>query len=381
MRSDRGWLLLAGTAEAAVAGGAAVHPGGSFCVLVVGGPLLAAYRLTVRATAVLTLVAVLLAAVLPGVAGAATPWPATPPAAVHVLFVAAVGLWAVLMAHARTACEAALARMTRIAELAQRALVRPLPAEIGGLALAAHTRSATEGALLGGDLHDVTLTAAGPRLVIGDVRGHGVDAARVGAAVLCAFRQTAATEPDLVRLARTLDQRIRADLGDEDFVTLLLADFVPEGARLVNCGHPPPLRTGRRLELLEPPSPSPPLGLSPQPSLQRIVLSPEQRLLFYTDGLTEARNDRGVEFPLDHRVGAALAAPPIDQALDGLLDLFHRHAPPGADDDLTLLLVQPTVALLDGAPGRVADDRGADDRGADDRAAEDEGRQPPLRSS
>ncbi|MFE0175898.1 PP2C family protein-serine/threonine phosphatase [Streptomyces sp. NPDC059002] len=368
MRSERGWLLWVGTVEAAVAVGAAACPVVSFRGLLVGGPLLAAYRLTVRATAALAVMAVILTAALPGARGTTTSWPVAPDYAVCVLFVAAVGLWAVLMAHARTSCEAALARLTRIAELAQQAHARPLPAEIGGLALAVHTNSATEGTLLGGDLYDVALTAAGPRVVIGDVRGHGVEAARIGAAVVCAFRQTAAIEPDLVRLARTLDHRIQDDLGDEDFVTLLLADFVPEGVRLVNCGHPAPLRTGRRLDLLEPPSPSPPLGLSPRPCLQRIMLSPEQRLLFYTDGLSEARDARGDMFPFDHQVKAALSAPSVEQALDCLLDLFHRHAAArGADDDLTLLLVQPRAEVLGEAP-------------APGPAQESEGRQPPLRS-
>ncbi|MFI8995493.1 PP2C family protein-serine/threonine phosphatase [Streptomyces sp. NPDC053542] len=367
MRSERGWLLSAGMAEAGVAAGAVGCPVESLSGLLLAGPLLAAYRLSVRATVGFGLAAVLLAVVLPGTGGTTGPSSALLERALRVLFVAAGGLWAVLMCRARTASEAALARMTRIAELTQRSLARPLPSEIGGLALAVRSSSATEGALLGGDLYDVTLTATGPRVIIGDVRGHGVDGARVGAAVLCAFRQTAATEPDLARLARTLDSRIAADLGDEDFVTLLLADFVPEGVRLVNCGHPPPIRTGRRLELLEPPSPSPPLGLSPRPCLQRIALSPEQRLLFYTDGLTEARDAQGTMFPVDHRVKAALSAPSIDQALGCLLDLFHQHAAGRTEDDLTLLLVQPTIGLLGGAPGRAACSEGGS-------------RQPPLRS-
>ncbi|MEV0322379.1 PP2C family protein-serine/threonine phosphatase [Streptomyces sp. NPDC050658] len=379
MRSRHGWLLVAGMVEATVAIGAAAYPVVLFPGLLVCGPLFAAYRLTVRATALLTALAVLLAVALLGARGTVDPWPVTPDHAMSVPFVAVVGLWAVLMAHTRTSCEAALARMTRIAELAQRAHARPLPAEIGGLALAVHTDSATEGALLGGDLYDVTLTAAGPRLVLGDVRGHGVDAVRISTAVVCAFRQSAATEPDLVRLARTLDLRVQGDLGDEDFVTLLLADFVPGEVRLVNCGHPAPLRTGRRLEPLEPPSPSPPLGLSPQPCLQRATLGPEQRLLFYTDGLTEARDARGAMFPLDHRVKAALSAPSVSEALDGLLNLFRRHTARRADDDLTLLLVQPTVGLLGGVPGP-APAPAPEAETKNETLPENEDRQPPLRS-
>lgn len=252
--------------------------------------------------------------------------------------------------HARTkhACAAAqrahrearraLAGMTRIALVAQQAIARPLPPAIGDLTLAVRTRSATEHALIGGDLHDAILLPAGPRLIVGDAKGHGLDAVRLSAAVLAAFRQTAAAEPDLTALARTLDARIAAELGAEDFVTLVLADFTPGEVRLVNCGHPPPLRAGRHLELLESPNPSTPLGLAPRPVLQRIELGPDQRLLLYTDGLAEARDADGTLFPLDHQVLAALNGPTLDASLGHLLDLLHAHAGAGTADDLTLIL-------------------------------------------
>ncbi|MBC3993825.1 serine/threonine-protein phosphatase, partial [Streptomyces sp. AC563] len=287
-------------------------------------PLLAAYRLTTGTTAVVAGLAVLLAAALP-FSGAEATQPARAEYVNDVLAAAIGGLSATLVARARTraayastrhallrtrrvlahvqrvhartkhACDAAqrahrdairaLARMTRIAQVSQQAIVRPLPSAIGGLTLAVRTRSATEDALIGGDLHDAILTPTGPRLIVGDAKGHGLDAVRLSAAVLAAFRQTAADEPDLVRLAHTLDARIAAELGPEDFVTLLLADFAPGEVRLVNCGHPPPLRAGRHLEPLEPRSASTPLGLAPAPELQRVALAPGQRLLLYTDGL------------------------------------------------------------------------------------------------
>ncbi|WP_459247873.1 PP2C family protein-serine/threonine phosphatase [Streptomyces youssoufiensis] len=257
--------------------------------------------------------------------------------------------------HARTkhACDAAqrahreairaLARMTRIAQVSQQAIVRPLPSAIGDLTLAVRTRSATEHALIGGDLHDAILTPTGPRLIVGDAKGHGLDAVRLSAAVLAAFRQTAADEPDLVRLAHTLDARIAAELGPEDFVTLLLADFAPGEVRLVNCGHPPPLRAGRHLETLEPPIASTPLGLAPAPKLQRVALAPGQRLLLYTDGLAEARDAKGDLFPLDHQVHTALRGPTPDASLGRLLDLLAAHAGPTSADDLTLVLAEPAA--------------------------------------
>lgn len=232
---------------------------------------------------------------------------------------------------------------------------RPLPelselvAEVS-LTLAVCTRPA-EGARLGGDLYDVVPAPAGPRLILGDVKGHGPAAAPLAEAVRTAFRQTAATEEDLARLARVLDARLAPSLGPEDFVSLLVVDLRPDEVRVVNCGHPPPLRIGRRITPLALPHPSPPLGLNPDPRVRRVQLRPDQRLLLHTDGLTEARDADGACFPLDRRVLAALNAPTLDQAIDGLLDLLHRHTGCSAPaDDLTVLLLQQQGAI---APDRV----------------------------
>ncbi|GGL62022.1 hypothetical protein GCM10010129_01990 [Streptomyces fumigatiscleroticus] len=223
---------------------------------------------------------------------------------------------------------------------------RPPPALTVEAPLALAVRASPAcGAPLGGDLYDIVRTPAGPRLVLGDVKGHGPDAAGLAAAVRTAFRETAATEEDPVRLVRLLEDRLRPVLGAEDFVSLLLADFRPDEVRVVNCGHPPPLRVGRRLVPLAPTRPCTPLGLDPGPRVQRAAFLPDQRLLLHTDGLTEARGVDGTMFPLDHRALAALHAPTPDQALEQLLDLVHRHTGRTTTaDDLTLIMVQHSSA-------------------------------------
>ncbi|GHC71799.1 PP2C family protein-serine/threonine phosphatase [Streptomyces flavofungini] len=348
MGTRRKWLAAAAGAEAVAASVELLAHVPSYGLPLIG-PLLAVHRLSARVTAALGAVAVTVTLL-----GASSVRPSTLGVALNV---AAVSLWAVLTAHTRARAERALDDVTRIAVTAQEALARPLPDRVGHVDLAVHTRSCDPHALLGGDVHDAVLTAAGPRLLLADVKGHGAQAMRVAAAVLAAFRRTAATEPDPVRLAHALDDRLRPELGPEDFVTLLLADFHPGEVRIVNCGHPAPLRTGRRLCLLTPPRPSPPLGLCPAPYAQRVHLPVGQRLLLYTDGLTDARDADRVPFRLDAPpVRAALAEPALPDALDGLTGLVRRHTGDAPlADDLTLVLVQPTRAPTVAAPEQEQD--------------------------
>ncbi|NJP93194.1 serine/threonine-protein phosphatase [Nonomuraea sp. FMUSA5-5] len=358
-RSQR-WILpsiLLAEVAVAVADEAAVSVSMSGLLLI--GPLVAAHcllspRLTTLAAGTALALAVLLL-VIPDGSGLST----VPDHLIRVLLVATSGLWAVLTARTYREYRIAVTRLARLAETTQRAISPPMPAELGGLNLAARTRSATPGARLGGDLHEAIATPTGLRLIVGDAKGHGIDALSHAAAVLAAFRRSALTAPDLTCLARQLDTRLAGELGEEDFVTVLLAEFGRDHVTLVNCGHPPPIRIGATLDTLVVRRPSPPLGLSPDPYPQRVRLLPTDRLLLYTDGLTEARAPGGAFFRLDERLHAVLAAPTLDQALDELLDALDEHTEgPVADDDLTLVLAQAAPStLLSPLSAPVFDDR------------------------
>ena len=65
-------------------------------------------------------------------------------------------------------------------------------------------------ATVGGDCYEVLETAHGTRLIIGDVRGHGLPSVRLAALVLGAFRVLAHIEADLAKIARELDALVRA---------------------------------------------------------------------------------------------------------------------------------------------------------------------------
>ncbi|MEU7482351.1 PP2C family protein-serine/threonine phosphatase [Streptomyces sp. NPDC042319] len=243
------------------------------------------------------------------------------------------------------------AALIAVAHSTQQALLRPLSGDLDGISVAARYLPAAENVLVGGDLLNTAHTPYGLRVLIGDVRGHDLEAARLAAVTIGCFRDHAFTTPDLVRLAGLLDTRLAAELDAEGFVTAVLAEFAPGEVRLVNCGHPAPLRIGDRLESLDPDEPGLPLGLHPAPFRQRVRLASNERLLLYTDGLIEALDAQGEPFPLDERVREALTHPTLDDALEALHALLMTHTAAPLRDDLAMMLCQPDVrAVLPSVP-------------------------------
>jgi hypothetical protein len=85
-------------------------------------------------------------------------------------------------------------------------------------------------------------TGHGIRVIIGDVRGKGLDAVLLARHVLSAFRRSAVALPALEHVAGEVGRAIGPHLGQEDFVTAALAQIAPCGElTVVNCGHHPPL--------------------------------------------------------------------------------------------------------------------------------------------
>jgi serine phosphatase RsbU (regulator of sigma subunit) len=253
----------------------------------------------------------------------------------------------VVAAATRSRRERQLQRLNVIAEAAQRAVLRTLPTAIGSVGLAARYESAFEDAAIGGDLYEVTETPHGVRILIGDVRGKGLEAVQLAASVLGAFRQAAFSAVDLVDVAVRLDAVVCAVAGDEDFVTAVLAEFHTDGSfTVVNCGHHPPLlvppsRSGGVLcpTMLDTGEPAVPLGLGCRPHLVQKRWAAGSRLLFYTDGLVEARDRVGTFFDLAEHA-PVLRAPTLDASLDALVKRLREHTGNRLDDDMALVLTQ-----------------------------------------
>lgn len=336
------WLGLVLGIDAAIAvAGAVIGRSFNLTGLLSAGPLLACARSNGRVTALVTGYAVVLCAIVAEITGGIGSLIQRD----RFLVILMSGVLAVLIAVIRGRRES---RLIRIADRVQRAILRPLPAEAGGVAFASLYQSATPGTLVGGDLYDLTMTQFGPRLIIGDVKGKGLDAVGRCAAVIATFRELAFGEPDLAELAEQMDAKLSGQMEIEDFVTAILAEFGAGEVRMVNCGHHPPVKVGpstglAAFEIITPEQCAPPLGLHPRPGRQDVVLKMGDRLLFYTDGLVEARDRAGRFLDLDDRVAAALAGPGLDASVRRVGGLLLEHAGHALGDDVLLVVAEPLV--------------------------------------
>lgn len=237
-----------------------------------------------------------------------------------------------------------IAELLRLAAVAQQAVLRPLAPQLGSLAVAARYISATEAADIGGDLYEVLDTPYGVRIIIGDVRGKGLDAVRLASIVLGSYRHVAYERADLRAIVSDLDKAVARSVGDEDFVTAALVEERGGTLTIVNCGHPAPLLLRRgQVITLDSPAPAPPLGFMPvaHPRIER--LEPGDRLLLFTDGLGEARRD-GEFFPTADRAWRLLGHGTVGDGLTSLETALTDWVHGQLDDDIALLLLEYTGA-------------------------------------
>lgn len=200
----------------------------------------------------------------------------------------------------RSRREAELASVRSIAEVAQRVLLRPVPRTAGPLQAAVSYTSAVAEARIGGDLYEVVASPHGVRVIVGDVQGKGLAAVETAAVVLGAFREAAHDESDLMGLGERLERSVARELEGEKFVTAVLAEIGSAGgAVFLNYGHPPPMvvRQDGTVDFPQPPAYALPLGLGVHgaegPEPYRVDFEPGAQLLLYTDGVSEARDERG----------------------------------------------------------------------------------------
>ena len=192
--------------------------------------------------------------------------------------------------------------------------------EIAGYEFAAGYRAAHE---VGGDLYDFIIPPDDPtkvHLVIGDVTGKGVPAALYMAVSRTLLRTYALEGYGPGEALRRVNYFIRQDAASPLSLIPFYAVLDADSGRLTyaNAGHNPPLRlrapTGE-LDLLE--SHGLLLGAFPTflPNEQSCTLEPGDFVVFFTDGITEARNAGG-GFMDDDGLEAIVRSRPWSSAAD-----------------------------------------------------------------
>jgi serine phosphatase RsbU (regulator of sigma subunit)/putative methionine-R-sulfoxide reductase with GAF domain len=209
---------------------------------------------------------------------------------------------------------------------------------------------------VGGDFYDFIPLPPGPHgprlgIVIADVAGKGVPAALFMAMCRTLLRSVAISRIDPGETLERLNQILFEDTEADLFISLFYALWEPEAGRLsfANAGHNPPL-------LFIPEHPARIIGehgmvlnVDEDANYQTYSLdcSPNQMLVLYTDGVTEAMNSNGELFELhrlEHMV-LGMRKWKAQQVADLIADRVRQFtAEPDLSDDLTAIVIRRTSA-------------------------------------
>jgi sigma-B regulation protein RsbU (phosphoserine phosphatase) len=201
-----------------------------------------------------------------------------------------------------------------------------------------------------GDFYDVQVSdKKGAGILVADVSGHGVGAALIGSMLKIAFASQARHIADPAKILTEINRTLQGKI-EQSFVTACCVYIDTENAKLhyANAGHPPALvwNTSKN-RLHRCPATGTILGSFPDAVYANATadFGRGDRLLFYTDGIIEARDGAGeffgeerlVEFMESH------ASEPADRVADELIEHLSKWSGKSRrsslDDDLTLVIV------------------------------------------
>ncbi len=204
---------------------------------------------------------------------------------------------------------------------------------------------------VGGDAFDYSILGDHLHVSIFDALGHNLSAGLLASVGIASCRGTRRAGGSLTAIAECADDAVAGSFGDGRFVTALLCDLdlVTGLFTWIPCGHPPPLLIrGRTVKELARP-PRPPLGLgsvdaTDSDSVFAERLEPGDRILLYTDGVTEGRAADGTPFGLERltdfiiRHSSALLPPP--ETMRRLNRAIVDYQQGRLRDDATVILVE-----------------------------------------
>lgn len=195
-----------------------------------------------------------------------------------------------------------------------------------------------------GDFYEfVTVDDEHAGILVADVCGHGVPAALIASMLKVAVQSVAACAQDpgelLAALNRVLTEPLRGRLVSASYLWL---DMVAHKALYSAAGHPPLLRCNKGIERVE--SNGLLFGISPcaRYPVRQFSLCPGDRLLLYTDGVTETENSKGEAFgdcELERLLARDRAEEPADlsRRIMAAIHSWQQTAEP--QDDITLVVI------------------------------------------
>lgn len=200
-----------------------------------------------------------------------------------------------------------------------------------------------------GDAFDYSVTDQTAYLLVVDSTGHDLTSGALTATALAAARKVRREGHGLVATVELLDATISKHFGDERFATGILGklDLATGELQYVNAGHPAPLlmRDGRVVKSLDR-GRQPMFGLGgyDEITVAREQLERGDRVVFYSDGVTEARGADGGFFGLDRLIDTLTRGAAADQrAPETLRRVMHDvlgHQDGVLQDDATLLIAE-----------------------------------------
>ena len=225
-------------------------------------------------------------------------------------------------------------------------LLPPLNTRSPGLLIAGLLEPAYD---VAGDAFDYAVGDHGLDFAIIDGMGHGIASTLLTGLAVGAYRHARRSGAPVLDIHRAIDSTLADYYSDDSFATGVVGRLTFTTGRLEwsSAGHPPPLLLrGRKVVAELTNEPVLPFGLRGTPQLCTADLEPDDAILLYTDGVTEARGPDGELFGVTRLTDLiereAASGQPPEEILRRLVQALLDHQPEGLRDDATLLLVQWT---------------------------------------
>jgi len=237
-----------------------------------------------------------------------------------------------------------LLEQAEVGRIVQEGLLANIPRTALDLEIAHIYISAHEQAQLGGDFVDfLTLDNGSVAFVIGDLVGHGLEAAADSVLLRSLFRGFMRENPDIADAMTRLNRVLVSELKPSVFATAQALQYDPGGKlRLVNAGHPYPIICNDECGLLPIDGGALSILENLTYSTTDLTLEPGTVLVAYTDGLTEARRSRMELFGEERAIDEVTAARGTSARAiaEHLVDSALRHAGGKFIDDVAVLVIK-----------------------------------------